>query len=36
MRNVFDETKIVANFITGSNDDNAVLNTIKRILSLQN
>ena len=35
MRNAFDETKKVANFITGSNDENAVLNTIKRILSLQ-
>lgn len=36
MRNAFDETKAVANFITRSNDENAVLNTIKRILSLQN
>lgn len=35
MLNAFDETKTVANFITGYNDDNAVLHTIKRILILQ-
>ena len=35
MRNAFDETKAVANFITGTNDENAVLNTIRRILVLQ-
>ncbi|WP_455814855.1 Cof-type HAD-IIB family hydrolase [Pseudomonas graminis] len=35
MRNAFDETKAAARFVTGSNDENAVLETIKRILSLQ-
>lgn len=35
MRNAFDETKAVANFITGYNDDNAVTNTIRQILALQ-
>jgi len=35
MRNAFEETKSVANFITGFNDDNAVQNTIKRMLMLQ-
>lgn len=35
MRNGFDETKEVANFITRSNDDNGVLNTITKIISLQ-
>lgn len=35
MRNAFDETKAVANFITGSNDENSVLITIQRILRLQ-
>lgn len=35
MRNAFEETKAVANFITGYNDDNAVQKTIKRVLSLQ-
>ncbi|OCG03108.1 HAD-IIB family hydrolase [Gilliamella sp. wkB112] len=35
MRNAFDETKAVAKFITGYNDDNAVLNTIRQLLVLQ-
>ncbi|MGM0124725.1 hypothetical protein IGI37_002119 [Enterococcus sp. AZ194] len=35
MRNGFEETKKVANFITQSNDENGVLNTIKKIISLQ-
>ncbi|MEJ5178666.1 HAD family hydrolase [Erwinia sp. MYb416] len=35
MRNAFDETKAAARFVTGSNDENAVLETIKRILALQ-
>lgn len=35
MRNGFDETKEVANFITRSNDENGVLNTIRKIISLQ-
>lgn len=35
MRNAFDETKQVANFITGTNDASAVLTTIRRILELQ-
>lgn len=35
MRNAFDETKAVANFITGFNDESAVLKTIKRLLVLQ-
>lgn len=36
MRNAFEETKAAANFITGSNDENAVSHTIRRILALQN
>jgi len=35
MRNAFEETKAVANFITGSNNESAVQTTIKRILALQ-
>ncbi|WP_413498725.1 Cof-type HAD-IIB family hydrolase [Buttiauxella gaviniae] len=35
MRNAFEETKAVANFITGYNDENAVQETIKRMLALQ-
>lgn len=35
MRNAFEETKEVANFITGYNDANAVQETIKRMLALQ-
>ncbi|MCS3430486.1 Cof-type HAD-IIB family hydrolase [Klebsiella sp. BIGb0407] len=35
MRNAFEETKAAANFVTGSNDENAVQETIKRILALQ-
>lgn len=35
MRNAFDATKAVANFITGSNEENAVQKTIHRILALQ-
>lgn len=35
MRNAFAETKAVANFITGSNEESAVLTTIRRILALQ-
>lgn len=35
MRNAFEETKAAARFITGSNDENAVQETIKRILALQ-
>lgn len=35
MRNAFEETKAVAKFITGFNDDSAVLNTIKQLIELQ-
>jgi hypothetical protein len=35
MRNAFEETKAAARFITGSNDENAVPETIRRILQLQ-
>ncbi|MDF7667743.1 Cof-type HAD-IIB family hydrolase [Orbaceae bacterium ESL0727] len=35
MRNAFKETQDVANFITGYNDENAVQETIKRLLLLQ-
>lgn len=35
MRNAFEQTKDVANFITKSNDENGVLDTIDKILSLQ-
>ncbi|WP_392561076.1 HAD-IIB family hydrolase [Orbus sturtevantii] len=35
VRNAFEETKQAANFITGYNDENAVQETIKRILALQ-
>ncbi len=35
MRNAFEETKAAARFVTGSNDENAVQETIKRILALQ-
>ncbi|MBC6316944.1 HAD family hydrolase [Listeria grandensis] len=35
MRNGFPETKAAANFIARSNDEDAVLHTIKQILSLQ-
>lgn len=35
MRNAFDETKAAANFITGGNDENAVQQTICRLLALQ-
>lgn len=35
MRNAFEETKNVANFVTGSNNDNAVQKTITRMLALQ-
>lgn len=35
MRNAFEETKAVANFITGYNDDNAVMTTIEQMLALQ-
>ncbi len=35
MRNAFEETKAAANFITRSNDENGVLQTIKKIISLQ-
>lgn len=35
MRNAFDKTKAAANFITRSNDENAVLHTIKHLLQLQ-
>lgn len=35
MRNGFDETKAAANFITRTNDENGVLNTISKIISLQ-
>ena len=35
MRNGFEETKRAANFVTGSNDENAVLETIRRLLVLQ-
>jgi len=36
MRNAFEETKAVARFITGTNDENAVLETVRRLLALQN
>lgn len=35
MRNAFEETKEAANFITQSNDENGVLQTIQQLLSLQ-
>lgn len=35
MRNAFEETKAAARFITGSNDDDAVMHTIIRLLTLQ-
>ncbi len=35
MRNAFEETKAVANYITGTNDESAVQKTICRLLSLQ-
>lgn len=35
MRNAFDETKAVANFITRSNDEDAVMKTILQMLQLQ-
>ncbi|HII3401863.1 TPA: HAD-IIB family hydrolase [Klebsiella aerogenes] len=35
MRNAFEETKRAATFITGTNDDDAVMTTIIRLLSLQ-
>jgi len=35
MRNAFDEVKDAARFVTGSNDESAVMETIKRIISLQ-
>lgn len=35
VRNAFDETKAVANYITKSNDENGVLLTIQKMLSLQ-
>ncbi len=35
MRNAFDETKAVANYITRSNDEDAVMHTILQILALQ-
>ena len=35
MRNAFDETKQAARFITGTNDDDAVMTTIAQVLSLQ-
>lgn len=35
MGNAFNATKAAANFVIGSNDENAVLHTIKRILALQ-
>jgi Cof subfamily protein (haloacid dehalogenase superfamily) len=35
MRNAFDETKAAARFVTGTNDENAVMETIKRMLALQ-
>lgn len=35
MRNAFDETKQAARFITGYNDDDAVMTTIEQVLKLQ-
>ncbi|MCX8585821.1 MULTISPECIES: Cof-type HAD-IIB family hydrolase [unclassified Gilliamella] len=35
MRNAFDETKAVAKFITGSNNESAVMTTIQLMLALQ-
>jgi Cof subfamily protein (haloacid dehalogenase superfamily) len=36
MRNAFDETKAAANYITRSNDEDAVMHTILQFLTLQN
>lgn len=35
MRNAFDETKAVAKFINGLNDESAVMKTIQLMLGLQ-
>ena len=35
MRNAFEEVKNAARFITGTNDENAVMETIGHILKLQ-
>ncbi len=35
MRNAFDETKAVAKFITGQNNESAVMKTIQLMLELQ-
>lgn len=35
MRNGFEATKDVARFVTGTNDEEAVLHTIQEILALQ-
>ncbi|WP_156315704.1 HAD family hydrolase, partial [Kluyvera genomosp. 1] len=35
MRNAFEETKQAARFITGYNDDDAVMTTIEQVLKLQ-
>ena len=35
MRNAFEEVKTAARFVTGSNDESAVMETIGRILALQ-
>lgn len=35
MRNAFEETKAAANFITRSNDEDAVMHTILQFLNLQ-
>lgn len=35
MRNAFDQTKHAARYITGTNDENSVLNTIEQFISLQ-
>lgn len=35
MRNAFEETKAAARFVTGTNDENAVMETVKSLLALQ-
>ena len=35
MENAFEETKAAANFITRSNDEQGVLQTIQKIIALQ-
>lgn len=35
MSNAFEETKAAARYVTGSNDENALLETVMRLLALQ-